>query len=91
MVAIKDYDAEILTRLILPERATMSHDAAREILKLSFSETDRLRMSELAAKAREGSLSLDEQAETAGYERISSFLGLLKSKARQSLQGRDGQ
>jgi hypothetical protein len=82
----KDYDAEILARVILPGRPTMSPEAAKEVLKLSFSELDRDRMAMLAAKARAGSLSTDEQAEVAGYERVSSLLGLIKSKARLSLQ-----
>lgn len=85
---VKDYDAEILARVILPERPTMSREAAKEVLALSFSETDRARMTELAAKARAGALSAEEQAEIAGYERISSLLGFLKSKARLSLQSR---
>jgi len=82
----KDYDAEILTRVILPESPTMSHDAAREVLKLKFSAGDQQRMAELAGKARAGTLSQDEQSEASGFERVSSLLGLLKSKARRSLQ-----
>jgi hypothetical protein len=87
----RDYDAEILTRVIVPDTPTMSPHAAREVLKLSFSEADRQRMTMLAAKAREGSLSPEEQAEVAGYERINSLLGLMKSKARRSLQSEAGQ
>lgn len=87
MVALaKDYDAEILTRVILPESPTMSPDAAREVLKLKFSADDQQRMSELASKARAGTLTVEEQCEAAGFERVSSLLGLLKSKARRSLQ-----
>jgi hypothetical protein len=44
-------------------------------------------MTDLAAKARQGTLTSDEQAEAEGYERVSSFLGLVKSKARCSLIG----
>jgi len=82
----KDYDAEILTRVILPESPTMSPDAARELLKLKFSAGDQQRMAELAGKARAGTLSIEEECEAAGFERVSSLLGLLKSKARRSLQ-----
>jgi hypothetical protein len=86
MVALtKDYDAEILTRVILPESPTMSPEAAREVLKLKFTATDQQRMTDLAAKARAGTLSVEEQCEAAGFERVSSLLGLLKSKARRSL------
>ena len=43
-------------------------------------------MSELAAMAREGSLSDSDRAETEEFEWVNSFLGLIKSKARRSLQ-----
>jgi hypothetical protein len=92
MVALtRDYESEILARVVLPEKPTMSRAAAEEILKLSFAETDCQRMSELAAKARAGTLTLEEQAETNGYERISSLLGFLKSKARVSLRSPAGE
>jgi hypothetical protein len=68
MVALtKDYDAEILARVISPETPMMSPHAAREVLNLSFSDADRDRMTTLAAKARDGALSADEQAEAAGF------------------------
>ncbi len=43
-------------------------------------------MADLAAKARAGSLSDEEIIEAEEYEQVSSFLGLVKSKARRSLQ-----
>ncbi len=92
MVALsKNYESEILARVILPENPTLSRSAAEEILKFSFSDIDRQRMSELAAKARAGALTPDEQAETDGYERIDSLLGFLKSKARLSLRSAIGE
>jgi len=47
-------------------------------------------MADLAAKARQGTLTDEEQAETEGYERVSSFLGLVKSKGRRSLHNSSG-
>ena len=44
----------------------------------------RNRMSALAEKARQGTLA--ERAEADGFERVSGFLGFLKSKARVSLK-----
>ena len=64
----------------------MEPSAAAEFLKWGFSDADRERMSELAAKARQGTLTLQEQATTEEYERVSSILGMLKSKARRSLK-----
>ena len=63
---------------------------ASELLKWGFPEADKQRMAELAAKARQGTLTAEEQAEAGGYERVSSFLGLVKSKARRSLQNDSG-
>jgi hypothetical protein len=47
-------------------------------------------MHELAAKAREGTLTPAEQAEINNYERVGYLLGVLHSKARRSLKGRHG-
>ncbi len=76
----------ILSRVIAPHEAGFPPGVAAEVLKWGFDESDQQRMSELAAKARQGSLTVEEQAEAESFERVSSFLGLIKSKARRSLQ-----
>jgi hypothetical protein len=43
-------------------------------------------MHELAEKARSGELTDEERLEADGYERVSSLLGILQSKARLSLK-----
>jgi hypothetical protein len=43
-------------------------------------------MHELAAKARDGSLTKAEQEEIRNYERVGNLLALKKSKARQRLK-----
>lgn len=70
-----------------PETPSLAPEVATELLKWRFTDANQRRMSELAAKARHGVLTAEEQAEVEGYERVSSFLGLVKSKARRSLQG----
>jgi len=45
-------------------------------------------MDVLAAKARAGTLTSDEQREVEAYSRVSSLLGVLKSKARRALKRR---
>lgn len=67
----------------------MSHEMAREILKLGFTSTDHARMSFLSAKAQEGSINDSEQEELDGYINVSHLLALLQSKARHSLKGDD--
>lgn len=78
-------ESAILARAIAPGAGHISAGVAEEILQWGFPDADRRRMSELAAKARAGTLSANEQVEVAAYERISSFLGVVKSKARSCL------
>lgn len=81
------HEAGILTRLVAPDGPALSPAAADGILTLGFNPTDKDRMHALAGKARAGTLMPDEQAEVEAYSRISSLLGVLKSKARRALKG----
>lgn len=83
-------EGAIWHRLLRPGSKTMSLDAARSILRLDFAPEDKDRMHELAAKAREGSLTAMEQEEIGNYERVGNLLALLKSKARQRLKRNSG-
>lgn len=79
-------EAEILKRVIQPNKPTLPEAAAREFLAFGFNEQDRARMRDLSEKARQGTLTTDEALEADGYERVGSLIGMLQSKARQSLQ-----
>jgi hypothetical protein len=81
-------EVAILTRLVGPEDPSLPAAAAEAILALSFSPTDRDRMRTLAARARAGSLTPEEQAEVEAYSRVNSLLGVLKSIARRSRRRR---
>ena len=50
-------EADILFRVIVPDKPSLSEEAARSILALGFSRLDRDRMEKLAEKAREGALT----------------------------------
>lgn len=82
------HEAAILTRIAGPDEAAFSAAAAKGILTLGFGPADKDRMHTLAAKARAGTLTSDEQAEVEAYSRIGSLLGILKSKARRALKRR---
>jgi hypothetical protein len=82
------HEAAILTRIAGPEEPTLSSSAAKGILTLGFSAADKDRMHALAGKARAGTLTADEQAEVEAYSRVSSLLGIIKSKARRALKRR---
>jgi hypothetical protein len=76
----------ILGRVLEPEEPTLSPEAARSILELDFRPKDRERMEELAAKARKGTLSPEEEVEIDSYEKAGHVLSLMKAKARVSLK-----
>ena len=82
------HEAAILARIAGPDVPGFRAAAARGILTLGFSPADNDRMHTLAAKARAGTLTSDEQAEVEAYSRIGSLLGILKSKARRALNRR---
>jgi hypothetical protein len=62
--------------------------AARALLKLQFSQTDLLRMRELAAKARAGSLTPEEERLISTYEQLGCVLDIIHSKSRRVLKRR---
>ena len=72
-----------------PDQATLSIAAARAILDLDFRQSDKDRMCEFSAKAREGTLTTDEHAAINNYERFGHTLSSMKSKARLSLNDLD--
>ena len=53
----------ILERLIHPDEATLSADAARSFLQLDFPARDHARVKTLSAKAQAGTLTGDEKSE----------------------------
>jgi hypothetical protein len=79
-------EAAIWNRLIGSDPASLSPDTARFILDLEFPDDDKARLRQLAAKARQGSLTPEEEAAVETYSRVGSILGILKSKARLSLK-----
>jgi hypothetical protein len=79
-------EATLWGRLLDPLSAAPSPAVAQYLLDLRFPQADIDRMHLLAEKAREGSLTLEEQIEMDNYERVGTVLSLLKSKARKSLK-----
>ena len=78
-------EADILSRVIAPKAQDLPPAIADLILGFNFPKEDMDRMDKLGAKAREGTLSDEEEAEINAYERVGHFLSLLQSKARISL------
>jgi hypothetical protein len=76
----------IWSRIVKPERGSLSPDAARAILELDFDAEDRQRVDLLSAKAAAGRLSPEERVELEEYIRVNNLLMILQSKARLSLK-----
>ncbi len=83
-------EAAIFGRVLEPEEATLDVAAARAILNLDFKQPDKDRMRALLAKAKKGTLTAKEKVEIDNYERVGHMLSLMKSKARRSLKGGQG-
>ena len=83
---LPSHQAEILARTIGAGGAGLSEEAARSLLALQITDSDRSRVNQLSAKAREGSLPEEERSELDDYERVASLLELLQSMARLSLK-----
>lgn len=77
--------AALLDHLIDPRRGDLSGDLARYLLSLDFPASDHARYAELSAKAQEGTLSPDEQAELDDFLDVNDFLTIIQAKARASL------
>jgi hypothetical protein len=85
MVALAS-EADIFSRVFDPVERNMSKEAAKTILKLDFSETDRERMNALAEKARNGALTPAEDEELESYIRVGHLISIMQSKARLALK-----
>ncbi len=85
-ISSENVESTILARVIELESPTFPVALATEVLKWKFSDTDQSRMQELTAKARAGTLDDSEAEEAEAFGRVSSFLGMMKSKARRSLK-----
>lgn len=79
-------EADILRRVFGGDNGTLSPEAARELLKLGFSEADHARMTELSGKAQAGELSGPEREELVGFVNVSHLIAFVHSKARVALQ-----
>lgn len=79
-------ETAILERIVFPHGNELSEQIARYFLDLSFSSEDRERMQELADKAKAGTLTPAEEHSIENYERVGTFLSILKSQARRVLR-----
>ncbi len=79
-------EIDILARILGHDQGQLPPNVARYILKLGFSDEDRARMHDLAARNQEDALLPGEKEEMFAYAKAGSLLGILKSGARRVLR-----
>jgi hypothetical protein len=77
---------DVLTRLLKNGRQRFTPALAKYLLGLDFEEREKKRMHELAVRNQDGALSEEEWIELESYAQAGCLLGILQSKARQSLR-----
>ena len=75
----------ILSRALATTVQSMSEELAHYLLTVKLDPVDESRANELAAKAREGALSAEEQAEIEEYRRVGRVMEILRLRARKTL------
>jgi hypothetical protein len=78
--------ADAIWQRVVEFEGALSSSVARALLRLHFSERDQELMEALAAKARAGSLSRQEQIDLDTFERLGCLLDVIHSNARQALK-----
>ncbi len=76
----------ILERAFSSIPSGMSVDAAKYFLSIALSDLDRQRADDLAAKARAGTLTKDEQSEIDEYRRAGRTIEMLRIRAKSVVE-----
>jgi uncharacterized protein YnzC (UPF0291/DUF896 family) len=85
-ITANSIESDIWERAIAEDNDGWSPDAARAILVFRLAEGDLQRADELAARARSGSLTAEEEEELEAYLRAGRLVELMKAKALLSLK-----
>src|SRR5438046_2365116 len=83
-------EVAILARVLGNERGHLPNTMARYYLTLEFSDGDKARMHDLAARNQHGALSSVEKEELVAFSKAGTLLSILKSQARQALRIKSG-
>ena len=75
----------VLDGLVEPLSECLTPESARRLLRLKADASLQVRVDELADRHSQGLLTAEERAEYGNYVSYSTFVAILKSKARQLL------
>ena len=78
-------EVTILARVLGNEQGQIPDDLARYLLDLGFSDRDKARMHDLAARNQDDALSPAEKEELFAFGKAGDLLAILKSRARRTL------
>lgn len=81
----------VLDELLAPLGDCLTPESAQRLLALKASPKLQARVADLAERHGQGLLSPEEQAEYGKYVSYSTFVAILKSKARQLLASAHGE
>ncbi len=80
-------DAAIIARMVHPDEADLSEDAAEAVLRIfRLDQSDQDRLHDLLVKNQDDALTPAEAEELESYLRISLLVDLIHAKARFSLK-----
>ena len=80
-----------LDRLIAPLSECLTPESARRLLTVKADPKLQARVDYLAGRCNQGMLTAEERAEYRNYVTYSTFVAILKSKARQILANSQGE
>jgi hypothetical protein len=80
-----------LDQLVTPLSDCLTPESARRLLALKAARKLQARVNDLAGRHSRGELSAEEQAEYGRYVSFSTFVAILKSKARRLLAESSGE
>jgi len=83
-------EVSILAGILGNGQKPMSHEVARYILELGFSDAEKERMHDLAVRNQRDELSQAEKEELLAFGKAGDILAILKSKARRTLGVKTG-
>ena len=83
---LAEAESAILERAVTIENHSWSPEAARAILQFKLADADLRRADELAAKARQGSITEEEKRDLGDYLRVGRIIEFMKARAIFSLK-----
>lgn len=79
-------EADILAKVVAPDRADLTPDAARSFLAMRFDGKTTKEIRRYLQKNNRGTITAEERIALEKYLRVGQFLDLLQAKARLSLK-----